>query len=326
MRFTAVFLSVFHIVLLTVLLCGSSSHAAPPTSAGPQEKPSIDLHPPPPEDVTPAPAAEPPTAASVATPAPVSASPEIAATPLPPSTLTSAFQSGLAAFQKGDFKTARLWFREVLAKDATQIVAWYDLGLTEQRLGNAGLAMAFWRKALALSPTFSTAKHALSYTRSKLEHGDIPHDVETWETLRSSVLVYASTAQFAFLALFAFFIAAWLSFTYVGARRRALLDEKPLPAFPVLASLASVVFIGLLFLTICKSIDSADLRATVIAKKIEAKALPDSSSTPLFDLYEGLEVIVRQTRKDWVQVTYPGGATGWIPREALFTMNERVGP
>ena len=296
MRFIAVFLSVFCATL-----------AAPPSGAMPAASATPGL---------------------VGTPeiAPVPASPEAAATPLPPTTVAQAFQNALAAFQKNDFKTARLWFRETLAKDSSQIVAWYDLGLTEARLGNSGLAMAFWRKALVLSPTFTQAKYALNLTRNKLERSDIPHDVETWETLRSDVLVYASVFQFSFATAILFFGAAWFALIFIGARRRAMLDEKPLPSFPIAESLSAIAFIALFVLTICKAIDDGDLRATVIVKKIEAKALPDGTSTALFDLFEGLEVVVRQTSKDWVQVTYPGGATGWIPRSSLFTNADRFTP
>jgi tetratricopeptide (TPR) repeat protein len=252
--------------------------------------------------------------------------PEAAMTPLPASTLGSSFQNGIAAFQKSDFKTARLWFRETLSKDASQIVAWYDLGLTEQHLGNAGLAIALWRKALALSPTFSSAQYAINFAKAKLEHADIPHDVETWESLRSDVLIYASSSQFAIGTAVLFFLAGWFSLIFIGRRRRAVLDEKPLPGFPAPAALATLLFIAFFALTICKLIDDQDLRATVIVKKIDAKALPDPTSTSLFDLYEGLEVIVRQSRKDWIQVTFPGGATGWIPRDSLFTNADRFTP
>jgi hypothetical protein len=318
MRFTAVFLSVF----ASSMFCGTA-HA----QAG------IDL----------SPATSVPTADPTPAPAPaIAASPEIASTSSPPapqpepqsalspalaaSSASSAFQNGIAAFQKNDFKSARQWFRETLTKDPTQIVAWYDLGLAEQHLGNTGLAIAFWRKALALSPTFSTAKHALTFTRAKLEHSDIPHDVETWESLRSVVLVYASSGQFALGAALIFFISGWFGLMFIGRRRRAILDEKPLPAAPIGALLAAVLFVVFFGLTICKMIDDQDLRGTVIVKKVEAKALPELTSTSLFDLYEGLEVIVRQTRKDWIQVTYPGGATGWISRDSLFTTADKVAP
>ncbi len=245
-------------------------------------------------------------------------------TPLPDVSAAEAFSNGVTAFQKNDFPTARNWLRASLSKEPNQLVAWYDLGICEQRLGNKGLATAYFRKALFLKPRLTEAATALAYTRKSLEKSDIPHEVEPWETLRSSVLIVTSVYQFAFLTLILFFIASWLLLLYVGHRRRSQLDEKPSPPFPFAGALTAVLFAVFFILSICKLIDDQDLRATVITKKIEAKALPDESSTALFDLYEGLEVIVQQTRQGWAQVTFPGGATGWVPRASIFTTAERI--
>lgn len=303
MRITAVFLPVFAFCCVAFAAPATGPNAAPTASTAPSTA-----------------APTPPAAAAPA----IAAAPELAATPLPQSTLTSAFQNGLAAFQKQDFKTARLWFRECLAKDPQQIVAWYDLGLTEAKLGNAGLAMAFWRKALALSPHFQSALHALAYTKAHLDKSDIPHEVETWESLHSDVLTQASASTFSLITCALLFMAGWFALSYIGKRRRAILDEKPLPAFPLAAVIATALFVVSTITSVCKFIDDTDLRATIVAKKVSALALPDTASTSLFDLYEGLEVIVRQQNKSWVQVTYPGGATGWIPRDSLFTMSDRI--
>lgn len=247
-------------------------------------------------------------------------------TPDAPVDASAAFAQGIAAFRKNDFATARTAFRASLAKDPSQVAAWFNLGVSEQRLGNKGAAMAYLRKALALMPGFQPARDALAYTRKTLDKSDIPHDVETWESLRNTVLVSASIHQFSLLTLILFFLTAWLALIYVGQRRRARLDEKPMPAFPILASVTGALFASCLALSICKLIDDQDVRGTVLTKKIEARALPDTTSTTLFELYEGLEVIVQQSRQGWVQVTYPGGATGWIPRAALFTTADRIAP
>lgn len=236
------------------------------------------------------------------------------------------FLGGVTGFQKNDFKTAQTQFRAAAVADPSLVTVWYNLGVTEQRLGRNGLAMAFWRKALALRPGFQPAERAVSFTRAKLERADIPHDVELWETLRTNVLSVASIYQFAFLTLFILFVGAWTALIFIGKRRRAILDEKPLPPFPFISSVATVLFLAVLTLSICKLLDEQDLRATVIVKKVDAKALPDSTSTTLFELYEGLEVIVRQQRPSWVQVTYPGGATGWIARASIFATADRLTP
>jgi hypothetical protein len=77
-------------------------------------------------------------------------------------------------------------------------------------------------------------------------------------------------------------------------------------------------------LSVAKVIDQSTLRGTIIAKKIESRSTPDMTGTSLFDLYEGLEVIVRQSTDSWVQVTYPGGPTGWIPKDAILTLDGTI--
>lgn len=234
------------------------------------------------------------------------------------------FQKGVTAFQKGDTKTATAAFRASLAIEPDQAVVLYNLGLAEQRAGRNGMAIALWRKALAISPGFYPADQAIGWTQKKLERAAIPHDVEFFELVRDAVLSAISMEKFEALSAILFFISAWLILGYAGRRRRARLDEKPLPGFPFAAAIATTLFVTISLLALAKAIDIQDLRATVIVKKVEARALPETGATVLFDLYEGLEVIVRSSRPDWVQVTYPGGATGWVSRASVFTTADRV--
>jgi hypothetical protein len=115
---------------------------------------------------------------------------------------------------------------------------------------------------------------------------------------------------------------SWLLLRYFGARRRALLDEQPLPPFPTVGIVLSLGFFVMSFLAVAKAVDQSSLRGTVLPKKIEARSTPDAAGTVLFDLYEGLEVIVQQANDSWIQVTYPGGPTGWVPKSAVFTTRD----
>lgn len=234
------------------------------------------------------------------------------------------FQAGVAAFQKNDLKTARASFEAALKLDPAHVVTLFDLGLLESKEGHNGRAIALWRKALALAPEFRPARDAIDFTRTKLERPEIPHEVETWEQLRDTALANTVLEKYLVLAAVLFFLSVWLFLGYFGAKRRALLDEKPLPGFPFVATLFAVVWVAFTILTIAKILDMQELRGTVVTKKIEARSTPDQAGTPLFDLYEGLEVIVRQTSGDWIQVNYPGGSTGWVPRTSVFTTADRA--
>ncbi|MES2964692.1 MAG: hypothetical protein V4760_12440 [Bdellovibrionota bacterium] len=234
------------------------------------------------------------------------------------------FRAGVDAFQKNDLKAARTAFESALKLDPSHVVTLFDLGLLESKEGHQGRAIALWRKALALAPEFRPARNAIDYTRAKLERAEIPHEVETWEQLRSAALANVVLEKYVVIAAALVFFAIWLFLGDFGARRRAHLDEKPLPGFPFVAtffSLASIVFV---VLTIAKIVDMQELRGTVVTKKIEARSTPNEAGTALFDLYEGLEVIVRQTSGEWLQVTYPGASTGWVPRASVFTTADQA--
>jgi len=233
------------------------------------------------------------------------------------------FQQGLGAFQKADYKQARTAFQEAL-KDGDNPVVLFDLGLTEQRLGNNGLALALWRKALAIDPGFARAQQAIAWTRSKLERSEIAHEVELWESLRKHALVTVPLWSYLLSCAVLLLTAGWLCLRYFGLRRQARLDERPMPPPPWLASLCSLGFFIAFFLSGAKIYDQSVERGTIIEKKVEARSSPSADATSLFDLYEGLEVIVRGRSGVWTQVTYPGGSTGWIPSQALLSTNDKA--
>ena len=238
----------------------------------------------------------------------------------------SHFKDGLAAFQKGDDKGARASFQEVLKAEPQNPIALYDLGLTESRAGNKGLALALWRKALADKPDFDPPSRAIAWTREKLERPDIPHEVELWESFRAAALVTVPLQHYLLACVLLLLIAGWLLLRNFGLRRQARLDEKPMPPFPTTGVFAAVLFLAMTFLSASKAYDDSILRGTLVVKKVEARSAPDAQATPLFDLYEGLEVLVRARADAWTQVTYPGGSTGWVPSSSLMATNEKAVP
>lgn len=235
----------------------------------------------------------------------------------------SLFQQGLGAFQKADYKQARLSFQEALQSGDNPVVL-FDLGLTEQRLGNNGLALALWRKALAIKPNFARAEQAIAWTRPKLEHGEISHEVELWESLRAHALATVPLWYYLLSSALLLLVAGWLGLRYFGLRRQARLDERPMPPLPWLAGFCSLGLLVALFLGGAKIYDQSVERGTIVEKKVEARSSPAADATPLFDLYEGLEVIVHGRSENWTQVTYPGGSTGWIPSQALLATNDKA--
>lgn len=236
----------------------------------------------------------------------------------------SHFRTGIEAYQKGDADEARAAFAQALQVSSENPNALYNLALIEQDLGRTGMAIALWRKALALNPGYQPARQALNWATDRLERKEIPHDTEIWETFRTSALVQFSLESFLLVTVLLLFLSGWLLLGYFGKRRQARLDEKPTPKPSFSVLLFSTLFVLFAGLSLSKTFDQQSLRATVIPKKIEVRSTPDPEGTVLFDLHEGLEVIVRDSMGEWRQVTYPGGPTGWVPKTAVFSTQDKV--
>src|SRR5262245_61862601 len=80
-----------------------------------------------------------------------------------------AYSEGLSLFQQGKFDEAKQKFGQTLQEIGPTPFLLFNLGLTEQKQGHNGRAVALWRKALDLDPAFSPAKDALAYANEKMK-------------------------------------------------------------------------------------------------------------------------------------------------------------
>lgn len=229
---------------------------------------------------------------------------------------------GVAAIRKNEFQVARQTLQKSLALEPNRPAALYNLGLVEFRSGNEGLGIGLWRKALIISPGFVPARDALAWGLEKLPRA-FNRNAGFYESFRAAIIARVGMMDVLILVLLVSFFTGFLFLRYFGARRRALLDESPLPPFPVVAVVFSVLLATVLLISAIKAYDLTVVRATVLADRTPARTNPDSQAASLFDLFEGTEVVVRQSKGDWWQVSVPGGLTGWVPQDALFFSSSR---
>lgn len=238
-------------------------------------------------------------------------------------TFEKAFEAGIHAYKSKKYEEARLAFSQALEREPFSVQALTNLALVQYQLGQKGWAVALLRKAQYLDPDFSTPKSALEYVLPQLDVKEVPHEIQLWETIRSHFIVPFSSTGFLALTAFSMFASGWLFLGYMGRRREAFREEKPLPDFPWIPTLISVVFLTMLTLTVLKLWDHEIPRGTVVAEKVTVYSAPNDESVALFDLFAGLEIVLKQTDGQWIQVTYPGALTGWIPKSTVFQTSGR---
>ncbi len=240
------------------------------------------------------------------------------------SNFEKAFESGVSSYQAKKYDEARLAFTNALQKEPSNVQTLTNLALVQYQLGQKAWAVALLRKAHNLAPDFSTPKAALDFILPQLDVKEIPHEIQLWETIRANFITPFTMTGFLALTGLCLFACGWLWLQYFGRRREALREDKIMPSFPAIPTLIAVIFLGVLILTILKVVDQGIPRGTVVNEKVTVYSAPNDQSVALFDLFGGLEVVLKTDNADWVQVTYPGATTGWIPKASLFQTSGRA--
>lgn len=240
-----------------------------------------------------------------------------------PKSAEELFQAGVNSFQKNELDQARDQFTQSLKLAPDNVESLYNLGLTEHKAKNEGLALGLWRKALALDPTNTNVAQAIAFAEKALPARSVARGGDFFESFHRSFLAETSLMSLIVLNLVLLGFAGWILIRYFAQRSRSIENEEPSPPVPYVGF---IFVIGLLISALVLAAKVYDLtltRATVVADKVEVRTSPDSQAATLFELFEGLEVIVRQSQGEWVQVSYPGGLAGWIPANVVYLSSTR---
>ncbi|MBS1969194.1 MAG: hypothetical protein JSU04_02755 [Bdellovibrionales bacterium] len=251
--------------------------------------------------------------------APQDKSPEVPAASATKLSFEEYFGRGTKSYQEKKFEDATLNFEKALDLHPDSATVLTDLGLSYFQLQKKGLSVAMFRRALYIDPSQTVAEAALKFVLSQLEVKEIPHQIETYERLRSTVLNSASLNGFHILTALLLFSCGFIWLRFLGRRRKAFEEEQAPPSTPVIGLLLGLALILSFSFTLLKIYDLTVPRATIIADKVSAQTAPGDGQTGLFDLYAGFEVIVRNAANDWIQVSYPGGLTGWVKKDSLMS-------
>lgn len=245
--------------------------------------------------------------------------------PIAPSydSFEQAFNAGIEFYQKKNFSKALNAFNRSIEFQPANVAALTNLALAQFQVGEKGYAIALLRRALSISPDFSTPKVALDFILAQVQLKEIPHEIQIWEQLRSNLLNPLSLWSYLAITALFFLACGWLLLKYFGKRRRALKEDQAMPNLPGITVFVTFGFVCLFFLTGFKIIDHLTPRGTILLEKISVKSAPSDSSASIFDLYSGLEVILLRTDGDWIQVRYPGALTGWISKNSVMHTSGR---
>ncbi len=236
----------------------------------------------------------------------------------------SFFSQGVAAYTQADYAKASEFFLKALDENPQSSEVLTNLGLTEYKLGHIGSSLGFLRKALGISPYNSTAFEALKFATAQSHIKEIAHHSDFFEDLRRGFLLWIPFEGYLLLTAMLLLFSGWIWLGFWGRRKITQENEEAPPAFPFIGLFLSALCVLSVCLTLSKFIELSQVRATVLEDRVSAKLGPGDDQPVLFDLYEGIEVIQLRDDKDWAQVKYPGGLTGWVAKKSIMITSQRA--
>jgi tetratricopeptide (TPR) repeat protein len=224
------------------------------------------------------------------------------------------FKDGITNYTNKDFEKAKTNFQQAYFLKPQDAHVLFNLAMSHQQLGQLGYGIAFLRMAQEIDPDYSAAKSQLKLMLEKIEIKELPHEASYWESFRQGFLLRWSFDRVLMLIAVSLATSGWLWLNYMK-RRRESGSSKPLPIASLILTL--FFFTGIIILGL-KSYDSTYARGTIIINKASVFAGPNDQYPVLFELFEGLEVVIHNHENGWTQVTYPGGSTGWIQENTII--------
>lgn len=225
------------------------------------------------------------------------------------------FARGAKYYLAKEYTESAQSFKRAAAKKPTTDI-FLNLGLAEFQLGHFGWAVAYWRRALDLSPWNRSAKEAIEHLESQNKIRKVGEDGSLLQKIHGSVLRYIPLNLILMISLLLMTFGFWKLFAYLGERRRANSAGALPPPFPIKVGVVLGFFVLLSMLAALRNYDAKTIRATIVVASTPLRTGPTEESANVTEVFEGQEVVVQRLDKDWLQVTYAGRTTGWVDRKS----------
>ena len=211
---------------------------------------------------------------------------------------------GLDAYRKGQYDLAIQEFESILSNNLDSPELYYNIGNAYYRVGNIAGAVWAFESCLQLSPTYTDAKYNLMLTNLKvIDRMDFPEPplYLQWYLAIKEQFIPSTWINSSLFILLIFSITMIISQIISSVILQYLRG-----------SIIVIFFISLFFTIHSIWTDNSLNLGVIYTTKVEARSEPNSFSTRLFEVHEGLRVSINQSADEWVEIELLDGKTGWI--------------
>ena len=219
------------------------------------------------------------------------------------------YKNGMDAYKKGQYDLAIQEFESILSNNWDSPELYYNLGNAFFRSGNTAGAVWAFESCLNLSPIHSAAKYNLKLANLKvIDRMGLPEPPLYLQWYLGLKEQFTPTT--------------WINITlFILLLFSLSVTVNRLFLFSLVQNLRGVIlaiFFISLFLTFHTIWTDNSLNLGVIySLKAEVRSEPNTFSTRLFEVHEGLKVSINQLENDWVEIELLDGKTGWITENQI---------
>ena len=225
------------------------------------------------------------------------------------------FEQANAAYNMGNYDSARIVYEKILATDVESVPLYLNLVNTYYKMREYPMAIYYYEKALKLDPSnedvqtnLAIANHAIV---DKIEPVPQSFIVRGWRNARASL----SGDQWAWCSIVFFALLLVSAFLFLRSRKMGV---RKLGFFAgmvfLLAFALSVIFAAQL-----KHASETQDQAIIMAPTVTVKSSPNEASVDLFVLHEGTKVTVLETSNGWNKVKIANGSVGWLEVDKMLS-------
>jgi len=209
----------------------------------------------------------------------------------------TAFDQANKLYEQGKFAEAVAAYETFALTNPPTASVWFNLGNAAYKSGQLGRAIGAYRLAERLTPRDAALRANLQFVRGKI-YGD----ERTRVPLAKSLVRLATLNEWTVLTVAAFWAMCFVLATGEWTRRRYF---KTAATFLLLTLLAGAGLLASLR-------DQRSGEAIVVAREVTARFGPLDESQAAFQLRDGAETQVLDSKGVWIQVRDAEQRVGWV--------------
>ena len=219
------------------------------------------------------------------------------------------YEKGLDAYRNNQHDLAIQEFETILNNNWDSPELYYNLGNAFYRRGNTSGAVWAYESCLKLTPTHSDAEYNLRLAnlnvKDRVDLPDPPIYLKWYMGIKER---YAPSM--------------WINITLFILLILSLLTAVSRILSSVWLNYIQSMFITLFFCSLFFTFHSiwtenSVNQGVIYYPVVEIRSEPNKFSARLFEVHEGLKVLVNQTSENWVEIELLDGKAGWIENHQI---------